>query len=501
MRVTLETFLEEVNERTTENDQYPVLTSSKSGLFLQSNYFNKQVASKDNTGYKIIRRGEFTYRAMSDTGEFFPNMLDCADIGIVSPAYPVFKITNQDIISPQYLKYFFKSKVFQYSIAAFVQGSTRTSVKFSKMKAITIDFSDLNSKKTITTVEIPAEVVEQIADAVLDPHNDANSFEVILSDGTSIEFDAEALEEKVKQADGLDITISIEHHEDVKVTDKQKEVVGDRPAFDINVTSGGEHISDMGGKITVHAPYELKKGEKAEGIVVYYVDDHGNKERCETSYNVRKKLVNWKTDHLSLYMIAYEEPVTPEQPVAPAENPFKDVSETDWFYKAVMYVSENGLMSGVDADNFGPSWNTTRGMITTILWRMEGKPAASTVPFADVDADMYYADAIAWAAEKGIVSGYGDTFGPEDNITREQLASILWRYAKYKGYDVSVGEDTNILSYGDAFSISEYAIPAMQWACGEGIISGNDDGTLNPGGYAQRAHAAQMLMKFLENVK
>lgn len=152
MRVTLETFLEEVNERTTENDQYPVLTSSKSGLFLQSNYFNKQVASKDNTGYKIIRRGEFTYRAMSDTGEFFPNMLDCADIGIVSPAYPVFKITNQDIISPQYLKYFFKSKVFQYSIAAFVQGSTRTSVKFSKMKAITIELPPMVDQITAITV-------------------------------------------------------------------------------------------------------------------------------------------------------------------------------------------------------------------------------------------------------------------------------------------------------------------------------------------------------------
>ena len=198
------------------------------------------------------------------------------------------------------------------------------------------------------------------------------------------------------------------------------------------------------------------------------------------------------------YVPGAEIPVAPEHP---AENPFRDVSETDWFYKAVMYVSDNGLMSGVDADKFGPSWNTTRGMITTILWRMEGKPAAGEVPFTDVKADMYYADAIAWAAEKGIVSGYDEPFGPDDNITREQLASILWRYAKYKGYDVSVGEDTNILSYEDAFNISEYAIPAMQWACGAGIISGNDDGTLNPGGHAQRAHAAQMLMKFLENVK
>ena len=91
MITKLENFLEEVSEKTTQNNQYPVLTSSKNGLFLQDKYFNKQVASKDNTGYKVIRRGEFTYRAMSDTGEFYPNMLECADIGVVSPAYPVFK--------------------------------------------------------------------------------------------------------------------------------------------------------------------------------------------------------------------------------------------------------------------------------------------------------------------------------------------------------------------------------------------------------------------------
>ena len=93
MRKTLGSFLEETSEKTTENDQYPVLTSSKAGLFFQSDYFNKQVASKNNVGYKIIHRGEFTYRAMSDTGKFFPNMLECADIGIVSPAYPVFRIS------------------------------------------------------------------------------------------------------------------------------------------------------------------------------------------------------------------------------------------------------------------------------------------------------------------------------------------------------------------------------------------------------------------------
>ena len=139
MRVQLNDILREISMKTTINDQYPVLTSSKSGLYLQSDYFNKQVASKNNIGYKIIKRGQFTYRAMSDTGEFFPNMLECTDVGIVSPAYPVFEITNTDLILPEYLKYYFKSSVFQYSIASFVQGSTRTSVKYGKLKTISIE--------------------------------------------------------------------------------------------------------------------------------------------------------------------------------------------------------------------------------------------------------------------------------------------------------------------------------------------------------------------------
>ena len=151
MKVKLESLLQEVSEKTTKNDQYPVLTSSKAGLYLQSEYFNKQVASKDNTGYKIIKRGQFTYRAMSDTGEFFPNMLDCTDIGIVSPAYPVFEISNS-VVLPEFLKYYFKSKGFQQSIASFAQGSTRTSVKYGKLKTVTIDLPGINKQKRIIEI-------------------------------------------------------------------------------------------------------------------------------------------------------------------------------------------------------------------------------------------------------------------------------------------------------------------------------------------------------------
>ena len=354
---------------------------------------------------------------------------------------------------------------------------------------VTIDFSGLDSSKPITTVEIPADVVKEVAAAVANPTNDAESLEIILSDGTSIEFDAEALGEKASQADGLDITISIERHEDVKITNAQKNAVGDRPAYDINVTSGGKHISDMGGKITVHAPYELKASEQARGIVVWYVDENGNRERCETSYDPIKQRVNWKTDHLSLYMIDHCPSAT-----------FTDLDTEAWYHEATDYALTNGLMGGYGNGYFGPNDALSRGMLVQILYNLEGKPAVGgEMPFTDVAEGKYYVDAIMWAQQNNIVGGYGNgLFGPDDSITREQLATILWRYSQHKGYDVSVGEDTNILSYEDAFDISEYAIPAMQWACGAGVMGGYGNGYLGPNDGATRAQTAQMLKNFME---
>ena len=186
-----------------------------------------------------------------------------------------------------------------------------------------------------------------------------------------------------------------------------------------------------------------------------------------------------------------------DNPDTGVNNPFTDVRPDDWFYEAVMFVYQNGLMEGTGDTVFAPGMTTTRSMLATLLYRLEGEPAVTGgSAFTDVADSAWYADAVSWAAENGIVGGYGGgLFGPEDNITREQLATILYRYAQAKGHDVSVGEDTNILSYTDALEISEYAIPAMQWACGAGIIQGNG-GYLNPQGDATRAEIATMLMRF-----
>lgn len=186
----------------------------------------------------------------------------------------------------------------------------------------------------------------------------------------------------------------------------------------------------------------------------------------------------------------------------PSETKFNDVSANDWFASAVDYVTGKGMMNGTADNTFSPKANTTRGMIVTVLYRLENQPSTSAASFTDVASGAYYANAVAWANANGIVSGYGSgKFGPNDKVTREQLAAILYRYAQYKKYDVSVGEDTNILSYNDAQSISSYAIPAIQWACGAGVVTGKSGSKLDPKGNATRAEVAAMLMRFCENVK
>lgn len=180
-----------------------------------------------------------------------------------------------------------------------------------KTGVVTIDFSVL--EKQIDTVKLPANVIKQIADAVKDPSNDAESLSIVLTDGTSIEFDEKALSKKTAQTNQTDITISIKRTTDSTLSALQQQAVGSQPAWDIKLTSGGKNISDMGGVITLHTPYKLRSGEQSNGIVVYYVDENGNRESCETSYDPVKKLISWKTSHLSVYMIGYDENrVTPD---------------------------------------------------------------------------------------------------------------------------------------------------------------------------------------------
>ncbi len=172
----------------------------------------------------------------------------------------------------------------------------------------------------------------------------------------------------------------------------------------------------------------------------------------------------------------------------PSTKTFSDVSSSDWFADAVKYVSDKGLMSGTGSDKFAPSATTTRAMLMTVLARYAGQDTTGSNP--------WYQKGMEWAKANGVSDGTA----PNANITREQLVTMLYRYAKSTGKDVSVGKDTNILSYADVTTVSEYAVPAMQWACGAGIVNGAN-GKLNPQNNATRAEVAAILMRYCENIR
>lgn len=182
---------------------------------------------------------------------------------------------------------------------------------------------------------------------------------------------------------------------------------------------------------------------------------------------------------------------------------FVDLTEDSEYADAAKFVTRNGIMSGVNNNEFAPDLSATRAMAVTALWRLEGSPVVNyAISFEDVELESWYTEAIRWAASIGIVNGCSTKqFAPNDIITREQLATIMWRYAKYKGMDVSVGESTNILSYEDISFVSNYAIPAFQWTCGNGIMSGNTISTLAPNGSVSRIYFAYILYNCSQYVK
>ena len=190
-----------------------------------------------------------------------------------------------------------------------------------------------------------------------------------------------------------------------------------------------------------------------------------------------------------------------DNPDIGVDNPFTDVHPDDWFYEAVMFVYQNNLMNGTSATTFSSNTPLTREMLAVVLYNVEGQPESTEAnTFTDVKGDMWYTDAILWANANGIVAGYDNgAYGVGDFITREQFATILYRYAQFKGYDTTQG-GMAVREFSDYETISDYARPAMAWAVNAGIMDGMDDGTLMPHGKTTRAEAATMLMNFCENV-
>ncbi len=298
------------------------------------------------------------------------------------------------------------------------------------------------------------------------------------------------------------------------------------PTPTVKKSSGGGTVSykvsfDVGehGKITSgSATVSVKSGSKVkeENVPTVTANDGyvflGWSADGETVADVTAAVIKKATTFTALYETSDAEPTNvPSETDAPSEtdkptatdapeNPFTDVSESDWFFDDVINAYQYGLMSGVSNTEFAPYMNITRGMFVTVLYRMEGEPeTALDYTFTDVSADEYYTNAVAWACENNIVSGYSEQeYAPDDIITREQMAAIIYRCAKLKGYDTSINGG---ISYADSGDISDYAKDAVVWSADNGIMIGNTDNTFTPQNNTTRAEAAAVFTRIAEKLK
>ncbi len=354
--------------------------------------------------------------------------------------------------------------------------------KVEDVSSITIK-SETETSVTKSTVVVPKSSVTEISGARLGL--------VIETPVGNITIPEKALAEIARQSQGSTVEIVIEKMADAKLTEEQKFAVEGGTVYNISIISGNKKISSFNGqKIIVFLPYELKEGQSKENVTVWYMNDKGDLEKISSTYNEKTGLAAFTTDHLSYYVVGYENKIS-----------FVDVTENDWFYKYVMYAVEKGWFSGMEENAFGPNMPMTRSMLVTVLYRMEGSPAVTTVnTFTDVDGGQWYTDAVIWANAGGIVTGYGEgKFGTNDPVTREQMAAIIYRYAQMKEYDVT--KTTELTAYTDAASVSTWAEPAIKWAVSQGLITGTSGVTLSPAGMATRAQVAAILQRYIENVR
>ena len=334
------------------------------------------------------------------------------------------------------------------------------------------------------SVNLPTEALKALA-AV------SNAKLTIESSIATVTFDAKALSDILSQA-GETFTLNAGKADMSDFTAAQLLGAGEGSVFDINITSDGTAITNFSsGSATVTLPYTLKSGENASDIVVYYMADNGILDSQSTQYDAANRKATFTTTHFSIYVVD-----------AAWANPFNDVYEGDWFYNAVRYANENSLMAGVSDTTFAPNMNLTRAMVVQMLYSLEGKPAVvSGGNFTDVKASDWYADAVNWAASKGIVSGYSETtYAPNDSVTREQLSLILYKYAQSK--NVTVNDYSSLSGFVDAAKTSDWAEDAVEWAVGAGLISSTSTSnkTLDPTGTATRAQVAQIVANFVEQV-
>ena len=329
-----------------------------------------------------------------------------------------------------------------------------------------------------------------------------NSLTVVTDNGT-LTFDSKAVGSMGTQATATDIKVIVEDVVKTTLTEEQQAKVGNKTVYDLSVMSGGKLISSFnGGKVTVSIPYELKNGETAENLTVWYMADDGSLTEITCTYDAKTKSVVFVVDHFSKYIIGYDD-------LADWVNPFTDVKSSAWYYNAAAFVNVNGLMKGETDTTFAPQTAMTRGMFVAILGRMEGVDTtkyADKNTFSDVKSSQYYAPYIAWASDKAIVTGMGgDKFAPNAAVTREQMAVMMTNYMKYKDQG-PVGLWAIQLTYGDLDKVSSWADEGVMFMTMKDLMNGmGNDAKGNPlfapKETSTRAQTAQVMMNLEELLK
>ena len=283
--------------------------------------------------------------------------------------------------------------------------------------------------------------------------------------GAKLVFDTEALKGISGQTSG-DIKVEMKD-----VSTEHQENLPSKLVFSLTVSSGSSTVSNFGGAVTVSLPYELKEGERAQNVTVWHLASDGTMTEIPCTYDPVTKLATFKVTHFSLYVVGVTD-------TALWVNPFTDVAESDWFYGAVEFAKRNGLFAGTGASTFSPNSPMTRAMLWTVLGRLDGQSLSGSSVF---DA------ARIWAMGAGITDGTN----PDGSITREQMVTILWRYA---GSPKAGGD---LSKFSNAGSVANYAADAMAWAVENGIIAGAN-GALMPQDNATRAQVAAVLQRFIK---
>lgn len=293
-----------------------------------------------------------------------------------------------------------------------------------------------------------------------------------------VTWDAETLSGMAEAAKSGTITLTAARLDQKDLEDGWKNLLQGRPVVELKAESGV--LSEFRGEALIRLPYSPAEGETSEALVVWYLAEDGKLQPIPCTY--ADGYVSFRSTHFSRYAVGH--------------FPFDDVAGESWYYTDVVYAYNTGLMNGT-GEGFTPDGLTTRGMVVTMLWRLAGAPETQPVSFGDVAKDSYCAQAVAWAVEQNIALGYGDgRFGPEEAVTREQLALLLQNYARLQGEDVSAPD--RVSAFTDGAAVAPWAADAMNWCVEQGLLNGVGDNRLAPQSTAQRSQIAAIFHRMLE---